>query len=342
MSVVERFFHYFVRQPHVSNIWRGAEKLDTVNTFPGSPQPEDLFEPHMPEVKVLPDMDAFFIDLKRTLVREKAERHLFIVTPDRTTIKISIPPPSRESDKAMADDSKMLRSDRPLDISVISYTKLEALMKDQERTRCIPFLGYLIAFAYAGHRVLAFEGHPSAFESGVRKCDVLFVDSAMIPFLQQDWTATAFRVMRPGSRIFVHDRQTYTLSNIGPSRKPPGWQYTEPDGEASYVNCLLTTLTKGPFPSVKIVSGRALPHLENLAEDPDELDWIYGLPFQYDQLDSEQVARFIIGLSKRETLTQGVLNAQLLLSGGQPRPVSFKIVVSREADGKGALTITKR
>jgi hypothetical protein len=54
----------------------------------------------------------------------------------------------------------------------------------------------------------------SAFESGVRDSDVLLVDSGMEPFMQSDWIDVAYRVMRPDARIFVHDRETYTLGQI--------------------------------------------------------------------------------------------------------------------------------
>ena len=72
----------------------------------------------------------------------------------------------------------MMPPDPPLKISVISYTFIEALATEIDKA--IPFRGFLNAWAYLGHSVIVFEGHPSAFESGVRDCDVLFVDSGMM------------------------------------------------------------------------------------------------------------------------------------------------------------------
>lgn len=64
-------------------------------------------------------------------------------------------------------------------------------------TRAIPFRGYLLAWATAGHNVIVFEGHPTAFESGVRNADVLLMDSGMLPFVQFNWVEAAQRVMQP-------------------------------------------------------------------------------------------------------------------------------------------------
>ncbi len=320
--------------------------MDIVESLPGSQQPEDLFEPHMPGVDVLSDMPAFFTDLRRKLRREKGQRHVAIVTPGRMTTLVPVPAANKESDQWLGEVTQLLPSDRPLDISVISYTKLEALTQDESKTRCIPFLGHLVAFAYAGHNVIVFEGHQSAFEAGVFRSDVLLVDSGMIPFLQENWVDAAFKAMRSGARILGHDRERYRLLPIGRSRKTPGWQYSAPDGEASYANCLLTTLAKGSGPSAKLISGRALPDLAGLIRDPDELDWIYGLPFALDKLNADEVIQLILGLAGWSKLsffkTSGVLEAQLALGGDELRAVSFDVASSKEPDGKRSITITKR
>jgi len=75
------------------------------------------------------------------------------------------------------------------------------------------YLGFLLGFAYIGHAVWVFEGHPSALASGCRNADVLLVDGAMVPHLQQDWVAVASRAMRR-PEIFVHDRATYSLRKV--------------------------------------------------------------------------------------------------------------------------------
>lgn len=92
--------------------------------------------------------------------------------------------PGSQSPKTLKPILELLPSDKPLNISVVRYTFLEAILKDT--SECIPFLGYLFMFSYIGHSVVVFEGHPTAFESGVRNSDVLFVDSGMLPFMQED------------------------------------------------------------------------------------------------------------------------------------------------------------
>lgn len=319
--------------------------MDIIQSLPGSPEPKDPFEPHMPGVDVLADMDAFFHDLRGQLSGE-GERHVAIVTPGRMTMLFPVPSPNRGSDQAAQEVREMLPAEGPLDIAVISYTRLDALTEDSTKTRCIPFLGYLVAFAYIGHRVIVFEGHPSALEAGVRGCDVLVIDSGMLPFLQEDWSAVVFRNMRSPARVFIHDRESYNLQPVVPSKEPPGWRYSERDGEASYVNCLFTTLAKGPFSSVKLQTDGALPDLSELTQDPRELEWISGLPFRYDQLNAEEVIQLILCLAGWGKLsffkTEGTFNAVLALGQGQPRPVSFHVKSGKTAGGGKEVTVTKR
>jgi hypothetical protein len=251
----------------------------------------------MPEVDVLQDPLGFFESARRTIEtgpdqnRIGDERFLGIVTPGRMILFQSAASLSEDDIKQVRD---VLPFEPPLQLTVIAYTRLDSLMTLADRNKCIPFLGWLMAFAAIGHNVLVFEGHPSAFEAGCADTDILLIDSGMLPFLQADWMQAARRVMRPGSRVFIHNRETYTLFPVAPSARPQGWQYSEHDGESSYANCLLTTLAKGPGQSVEIVAGRALPDLAPLASDPDELDWIEGLPFRYDAMDADKVIDILL------------------------------------------------
>ena len=306
--------------------------------------PEDPFEPHMPAVEVISDLDAFFAHARHR-VSAKGERHLVIVTPRRMLFVLPTPAASRDGYQRAAASSEVLGADGPLDISVISYTHSTSWALGETMGRCIPFLGYLIAFATYGHRIVVFEGHSSAFEAGVRGTSLLLVDSGMLPFLQADWAEVAYRVMRSDARVLVHDRQHYRLLPVSRSRQPPGWQYSEPDGEASYLNCLLTTLAKAPRSTVELVSGREVPDLAGLTRDPKELDWISQLPFRYDQLNADEVIRFLLrsvvwgrsGVFK----TQGVLATVLALENQVSRQVSFR-VVSRKAKAGGQRVTIER
>jgi len=217
--------------------------LENIETLPGSERPSDLFQPFMPDVDLLSDMDALFTKARSEIASgcppgEEQEpplpegaRCIAIVTPGRMIVSVPGLVPGSQSSEELEPIREVLPSDEPLNITVVSYTFLEALMKD--KTRCIPFLGYLFAFSYVGHNVVVFEGHPSAFESGVRDSDVLFVDSGMLPFMQEDWLDIAYRVMRPNQRIFVHTRETYNLSQIlrpgeeprYPSARKPWWRF---------------------------------------------------------------------------------------------------------------------
>ena len=327
-------------------------ELKHVRSIEGSPRPSDIFEPHMPGVELMSDMDALFRTAREQLERGefsseevvKGQRAVAIVTPDRLIMFQPCPKPGSIPRGQAEEAKKLMPSDAPLKITAVSYTLLEAFMEDKTMTKCIPFLGHLMGFAYVGHNVLVFEGHPTAFESGVRDCDVLLVDSGMLPFIQEDWFDVARRVMRPGARVFVHKRESYHLMPVGPSGRPPGWQYTEFDGERSYANCLLTTLARRASASARVTSGLPVPDLAALTTDPDELDWIAGLPFKYDRLDADEVIENIAGIAKWHSLfkSMGDLDAKLALGGGKGlMPVHFSLRLKKDGGGGRQLLIEK-
>jgi len=327
-------------------------ELKHVRSIEGSPRPDDIFEPHMPGVELLSDMDELFRAAREQLEEgefpegeyAKGQRAVAIVTPGRLVMFQPCAPPGGMSGAHVEGAKQLMPPDPPLRISAVSYTLLEAFMKDETRTKVIPFLGFLLSFAYVGHNVVVFEGHPTAFESGVRDCDVLMIDSGMLPFIQEDWFDVARRVMRPGAKFFVHERKSFTLLPVAPSGRPPGWRYTEPDGEASYANCLLTVLARGKSPSARVTSGLPPPDLAGLTDRPDDLDWIAGMPFKYDRLDADKVIEAISRIAKWGAIFQhkGEIRANLALEGGKGLvPIYFALRVERDKQGRRQLLIER-
>lgn len=322
-----------------------------IESVEGSPRPADIFEPHMPGVDVLSNMDEVFAEARAQIEGEgppietlaAGGRAVAIVTPGRMLIFAPCPPPGSMTEKDTAPLREMMPPRPPLKIAVVSYTLLEAFTQDETKTKCIPFLGMLLGFGYIGHNVLVFEGHPTAFESGVRDCDVLMIDSGMLPFMQEDWFDVARKVMRPDAKIFVHERKNFTLLNVAPSGRPPGWRYAEPDGEVSYANSLLTTFARGKSPSVRVTSGLPLPDLAGLTESPDDLDWIASMPFKYDRLDADKVIEVISGVAKWGGFFQrkGELHAKLALDGGRVVPVYFTLRIEKDKQGRRQLLIER-
>jgi len=106
--------------------------------------------------------------------------------------------------------------------------------------------------------------------------------------------------MRAGGRVYICKRAPFAILPAVPAALPPGWQYSVPDGEKSYGNCLLTTLAVGPRNSVEITTGKPVPLLAQLANDPRELDWIAHLPFRYESLDAAEVIDFVLLYAARK------------------------------------------
>lgn len=179
-----------------------------------------LFAPHMPEVDVLPGIEATFDTARRAAAGEGelptrgAGRHVVIITPGRMLMFQPCPPAGSMPPAQVAAIEQMIPRAVRRNIAAIASTELPAVQTDA--ARAIPFLGFLLGFAYIGHAVWVFEGHASALAAGCRDADVLLVDGGMAPHLQQDWQAVAAGAMRR-AEIYVHDRTTFTLRRIRPA-----------------------------------------------------------------------------------------------------------------------------
>jgi hypothetical protein len=87
------------------------------------------------------------------------------------------------------------------------------------------------------------------------------------------------------------------------------------------------------------------PNLEWLTSDPDELDWIEGLPFNYDQLDADRVIDLILSFSGWHWYefwkTRGVLKTQLATGAESMAPVTFHLEIRKDTVGKRHLRIIR-
>ena len=310
----------------------------------------DLFSPYMPQVDVPGDVAAVFAKARATVANAGAneglapgQRALGILTPGRMMMLVPAPKPGGVPEQFVAQVNALLPSDKPLNITAISFTALDPLMQD--KAKCIPMLGQLLGFAYVGHNVLVFEGHSSALEPALQRSDLLWIDSAMLPFLKSDWIEVAYRALPPRPRILVFDRKTGQLRPVIKSTDAQGWRFSEPDGEASYVNCLLTTLARNSPAPVHVSVGHPVPDLAKLTEDPQQLNWINGLPFRYDSLDATKVIGIIQRVSKlpppAATPSIGTLQAQLATSGGKRERVSFQLTLAQDVAGRQRLDIER-
>jgi hypothetical protein len=309
----------------------------------------DPFAPYMPEVDIPVNTELFVkarTDIANAGAKERlapGQHCLGILTPGRLLMIVNAPMPGSVPDQFVAQVKALLPSDRPLNITAVGFTALDPLMKD--KAKCIPMLGQLLGFAYVGHNVLVFEGHASALEHALKGCDVLWIDSAMLPFLEQGWIDVAHRMMAPPPRILVADRKTGQVLPAVKSNDAKGWRYSEPDGEASYVNCLLTTLAKNLPVQAQVAVSHPLPDLAHFTSDPRQLEWIRGLPFRYDALDAAKVIGIIQRVSKlpipNGSPSSGTLTAQLATAGGKREKVSFRLTLTADATGRHVLDILR-
>jgi hypothetical protein len=185
--------------------------------LPSKTSPADIENVHMPEVDVLPNIEEVFDAVRKTAAGEagqkadSSKRNVIIVTPGRMMMFHPCPKAGSMPGEVVVSVEAMISSAVKRNIVAIAYTQLDALMADV--AKAIPFLGFLVGFAYAGHAVWVFEGHPSALAAGCRDADVLIVDGAMVPHLSEDWVARAASAMR-NAEIYIHDRATYSLHKV--------------------------------------------------------------------------------------------------------------------------------
>jgi len=163
----------------------------------------------MPEVDQSPDIEEVFARARRQSVHQ-----VIIVTPGRMLMSQPCPAPGSMPPDKVTSVEQMMPAKVKRHVAVIAFTELGGLTNDP--SKAIPFLGLLLGLAYIGHAVWVFEGHPSALAAGCRDADVLIVDGAMVPKLQQDWVSVASGVMRH-PEVYTHDRATYSLRKISPT-----------------------------------------------------------------------------------------------------------------------------
>jgi len=232
----------------------------------------------------------------------------------------------------------MLPSKSPLNISVISHTRVEALTEDM--TKAIPFRGYLLAWATGGHNVIVFEGHPSAFDSGVRDADVLLMDSGMVQFVQLDWVKAAERVMRPEGKIFLHDRKTFTLSLYSKTEESS----PKSNLEGTYVELLLRILMRSEQNSVEITEGEIVPDLWDLATNSTDRDWI-SKNLERDKVNAEKVIDLLVHKAGwrwyNSFKTTRTLKFRMRLNNGVIRDYPFTVTLTKNTAGKRQLRIDR-
>lgn len=160
------------------------------------------FSPRMPEV----DSDLLtdeLLTIAQDMAEIKSKPKLVIITPGRL-IKTSDPLPGRETiePKLLSMLEEIAPSSNYWNVIAIGMTEFRAFNASPHNS--VPFLNLLHGFAQIGHAVILFEGHPSGFIQMCRNCDLLVVDSEMIPFLQSDWLEVARTTMRTPNILKVN------------------------------------------------------------------------------------------------------------------------------------------
>ena len=164
----------------------------------------------MPEVDIPSNIDERFktawrlasggSEIATDTATPAGQRNVIIVTPGRATMIQPCPRPGSMDANSVQAIEKIAPPQKPSNIAVIAFTQVEALLSGI--SKAIPFFGYVMGLSYIGHNVMVFEGHPSAIRVGCRDADMVIVDEAMVPYLQNDWMNVVLTAMR-GSQLLI-------------------------------------------------------------------------------------------------------------------------------------------
>ena len=351
------------------------KKFEYIESIEAKYRPSwDIYEPHMPSVDVYSDMEEFFENARLLGLRgsqkgfkaeftrthpefdgrigwtepmKEGEKFVPVITPGRIAFLL---PGFNPSDKNAVGNNLgdyILPIRKNLKITAISYTYMEDFMNAslsvEERlvavVKCIPFIGQVATFtSIHGHSVLVFEGHPSAFEAGVKDSDVLLIDSGMLKFLQDDWAEVAFRCMNPHGKIFIHQREGYKLRSVIPTKTHPGWDYGIGIGnEDNYMKMLATVLASNKFKGkhILLAIGKRIPHLSQLTAKPEELEFLSKIPFDYDLLNVQKIIQLFLDNSEKNFLSSiRTHNIEYQETGtGKIIKYSFSIKTTKDKNG---------
>ncbi|MBZ0301676.1 MAG: hypothetical protein K8J31_18155 [Anaerolineae bacterium] len=240
---------------------------------------------YMPEVDAAPDQDRIFSYARQT-VRQSSGRKgnsVVLLTPGRMQFIVPCPAP-----RSMARDHvasiEQLTPLPPKPITVIAFNDLiskvphastppQQMHEQLIRTfaAAVPFFGYVVGFGYLGHNVIIFEGHPHAFEAGVRGAEILVMDGGMVPLLRPDWRQVAEQVMAGRQRvvIFGRDGQLDAFEMAGAANPTPidekalleqGIQQAREEHYAEAIQALDTLLAHNPQHMIALLN-RAHAHM---------------------------------------------------------------------------------
>jgi hypothetical protein len=119
---------------------------------------------------------------------------------------------------------------------------------------------------------------------------------------------------------------------------------SEPNGEANYANCLLVTIAKSKGSIAVLESGKTVPDLERLSNNPNELPWIRGLPFDYGRLNANVVMYVIFHFLRNALEPFGndrIAKVGLALRDGGLETVRFQLKRTETAEKGLRVEITR-
>jgi hypothetical protein len=104
-----------------------------IKTIEGSERPVDVFQPHMPGVELLSDMDAYFAKVRNDLAaggflpdEQPGQRYFAVVTPGRNVMFPPLENPPRQANTDIATRvEETFPAHPPLNFSVVTYTLLD-------------------------------------------------------------------------------------------------------------------------------------------------------------------------------------------------------------------------
>ncbi len=122
--------------------------------------------------------------------------------------------------------------------------------------------------------------------------------------------------MNPHCKIFIHEREGFKLRSVIRAKTHPGWDYGIGIGnEDNYINMLFTVSSELKGKHIRLATGKRLPDLSQFTTEPEMLEFLSKIPFDYELLDVQKVVKLIVEKSKKKFLSSTRTYKTLYQSG---------------------------
>ena len=148
--------------------------------------------------------EAGIAEARRLAADPNRERAVYLLAANGSVLALPTLAPGAATPEMIASVERIAPSHTPLTICAVGHAEFVGRKSDAATfAKAVPFGGFLLGFAFIGHRVCVIDGRPPSFEVACRGANMLVIDSTLIPRLPQNWVRIATESMTR-AKIFLY------------------------------------------------------------------------------------------------------------------------------------------